>query len=429
VRALLDLGAAPDLANNYGRRPLDEIMAVATSGFYGPLPEVGAIVKLLLNAGADPNLSPSTNVQLGPLHQAARSGRGELVRMLLAHGAIVDAPERGSGQTPWLAAVLAKNLDAAELLKQHGADTTRKDNQMRSVLHLAAQSGAKELIEEGLKDPRLAAEVSLPDNLGNTPLHFATRYQKTDCVRVLLAAGANALACDSTGFTPMHQAATHYSDAVFSIYEAALGAKANWNIQSRDSKETPLHLAAKGGYQSIVTRLLKMNVNVTIKDSRGMTPLLAAVASDQYGPTQALLDHMKLKKLSLEEHDNAGQTALHIAAQRWSTACLTQLLNAGADPDARTPDGDAPLHLAVRNVRLDAVKALIQKGADVTAANKLGATPLDLALESGRQDLAILLAQAVKDKQMKTQPQQPPPKKSAGVVTPPPKRRPPAPGP
>jgi ankyrin repeat protein len=214
----------------------------------------------------------------------------------------------------------------------------------------------------------------------------------------------------------MHIAATHYSDAVFSTIEAALGAKANWNIQSRDTKETPLHLAAKGGYHSIVGRLLKLNVNITLKDSRGYMPLHAAVSVDQYGPAQSLIDQMKLKKISLEERDNAGQTPLHIAAQRYTTVCLTQLLNAGADPDARTREGDTALHIAVRNVRLDTVRALLQKGADPAAANTLGATPLDLALESGRQDLAVMIAQAVKEKQAKAPPPAPPPKKEAGFI-------------
>ena len=42
------------------------------------------------------------------------------------------------------------------------------------------------------------------------------------------------------------------------------------------------------------------------------------------------------------------------------------LLEAGADPDAKTPDGDTALHLAAFAGKLEIVRALVEGGADMS---------------------------------------------------------------
>ena len=73
----------------------------------------------------------------------------------------------------------------------------------------------------------------------------------------------------------------------------------------------------------------------------------------------------------------SGTTRLHWAAAGDSREQVMDLLNRGADPNARNFEGATPLHRAMdRNRWPDTDKELIKAGADPNARDDLGATPL-----------------------------------------------------
>ena len=103
-------GANAKAANRYGVTPLS---LACTNGN-------GAIVELLLKAGADPNTTlPGGETAL---MTAARTGKIEAIKALLAHGAIVDAKETQRGQTAIMWAAAEGNVEAVEALIRAGAD-------------------------------------------------------------------------------------------------------------------------------------------------------------------------------------------------------------------------------------------------------------------------------------------------------------------
>jgi len=57
------------------------------------------------------------------------------------------------------------------------------------------------------------------------------------------------------------------------------------------------------------------------------------------------------------------------------------LLEAGADPDAKTPDGDTALHLAAFDGKLDIVRTLVEGGADMNVKDAAGKTALQVVSE------------------------------------------------
>jgi ankyrin repeat protein len=93
AKVILDAGADPDTptANDFKVRPLHS--AAAHRDQDGSL----ALVRLLLDGGADPNVAQAGGWT--PLHQAAAHGRKEVAEALVAHGASLTA-KSDDGRTP-----------------------------------------------------------------------------------------------------------------------------------------------------------------------------------------------------------------------------------------------------------------------------------------------------------------------------------------
>ncbi len=82
------------------------------------------LARLLIQHGADVNASdPSEGT---PLHLAAESGSLEIVRMLLSHGAASVNVQDGRAMTPLDWAALKRNDDVVKVLIDHGATTTNE---------------------------------------------------------------------------------------------------------------------------------------------------------------------------------------------------------------------------------------------------------------------------------------------------------------
>ncbi|MDQ3024686.1 MAG: ankyrin repeat domain-containing protein, partial [bacterium] len=94
-----------------GHRESDPQWTVAKTGIRWLL-EVG---------GADPNV-PSGEMELVPLHLAARRHSAHPIEMLLAHEAHVDCPTP-DGQTPYSIAARHGNVAAMEIFRAHGGAT------------------------------------------------------------------------------------------------------------------------------------------------------------------------------------------------------------------------------------------------------------------------------------------------------------------
>lgn len=98
-----------------------------------PLEDVYKTVRLLLKAGADPNLGDEYGT---PLLSAAGDGNLPVVRMLIEAGALPD-PAHDTGITPLASAVYRGRAKVVECLLRHGADPRLKDADGRSVLEAA----------------------------------------------------------------------------------------------------------------------------------------------------------------------------------------------------------------------------------------------------------------------------------------------------
>lgn len=86
--------------------------------------------------------------------------------------------------------------------------------------------------------------------------------------------------------------------------------------------------------------------------------------------------------------------AIVLAASQGKTATVTALLEKGASPDTRQPDGRTALILAADNGHFDTVRTLMIHGAHKELTDPTGRTAFDYALEKKHVDIVALLRDA-----------------------------------
>ncbi|UKZ79073.1 hypothetical protein TrVFT333_006824 [Trichoderma virens FT-333] len=197
-----------------------------------------------------------------PLHEAARNGKADVVKLLLGQGANIEA-KNNDGNTPLHDAARNGKADVTKLLLARGANIEAKNNDIGDTpLHLAAWNGKADMVKF-LLDHR--ANIEAKDNSGNTPLRDAAWNGKADVAKLLLARGANIEAKQNdNGDTPLHLAAWHGKADMYTtssclewgadMVELLLNRGANIEAKN-NSGNTPLYNATRNGKADVVKLL------------------------------------------------------------------------------------------------------------------------------------------------------------------------------
>ncbi|GIL80635.1 hypothetical protein Vretifemale_9955, partial [Volvox reticuliferus] len=256
-----------------------------------------------------------------PLHMAAAAGQLDCVRLLVGAGAPLEAREKEGGLTPLHVAVQSRQLEVVEALIAEGADRTSRDNRGLTPLHTAAQLGPagapllRALLastQSAVAPPLLPAAVNAADNSQRvTPLHLAAatatvagpagptaggvepsiidngsgtdesgrkggacsaaEAAATEAIQVLLGAGADTRATDSSGNTPLHVAAARGNVAAVRALLEALRAAADADAD------------ADGGSNHLL-----ITTTASLANSSGFTPRQLAHAAGHHAVLQLL---------------------------------------------------------------------------------------------------------------------------------------------
>ena len=113
--------------------------------------------------------------------------------------------------------------------------------------------------------------------------------------------------------------------------------------------------------------------------------LFYAIDAKDYARTKQLIEI----GANVDARDAFGGTPLHYAADSKDIALL--LIQNGANVNAKTGNGRTPLHEAAQENSKDTALLLIQNGANVDARDAFGRTPLLVAVRENSKDVALLL--------------------------------------
>lgn len=139
-----------------------------------------------------------------PIHDAARDGDAERVKTLLTSDPKLIEARTEDGNTPLHLAALEGHAAVARVLLEHGAQVNARGLRQETPLHMAMYYGHRE-VAELLLDKR--AEPNLQSATGETPLHVAARKGQRDLVELLLEHDAGTFVRDKSGKTPAALAA------------------------------------------------------------------------------------------------------------------------------------------------------------------------------------------------------------------------------
>jgi ankyrin repeat protein len=241
------------------------------------------------------------------------------------------------------------------------------------------------------------ADSSRADGDGDTPLMAAALHGQLEVLRLLLGRGAAVDAAQpGDGFTAFHAACFSNQPAC-----AEALARVGCDVGLKDKHgQTGRELAEGRGHAAVVERLRAV-VAEQLRAAQAARPapaLESAAVQLESVAVQHSGSALRLHRLALEL-DGGPAVQLVTAAGEGDAAAVARLLAAVADPNAsvpgRAPSGQAfqttALREAAGNGRLEAARLLLEGGADPSRADGDGITPLMGAAVRGQLEVLRLL--------------------------------------
>ncbi|KJH44356.1 ankyrin repeat protein [Dictyocaulus viviparus] len=378
---------------------------------------IDPVIVLLSQSSAEVCLNWLDKDDITPLHLAAANGRNVCVEWVLNNFPKISVNRKDSkGRSCGMLSLTSLSGPCWPLILKSNLEQC--DKMGRSYLHRAAYSCNKNAVLKIL-------EQSCPnvrDVNGVTPLHVAAAVGNRDVIAVFLQFGADPLAKDNRGFTPVDWAAAY--NQISSLEELILNihglssdlATCSSNVDSSCSKicEDPtlsnLFTAAAGvrkqtdytncwgragllfasyfGSLPCIMCLLEKNPQlVLVRDPRGRTALHLSAWNGHHECVKYLVD----KGVEIEALDDTGATALMYAVKdSGSVRVLEYLLSYGADVSKRDKKGNTVLHHSCISRNENAGKVLTNYLSQFdperhlcNAVNEVGETALHIALKNG----------------------------------------------
>ena len=316
------------------------------------------------------------------LHLAVAKNHTKVAHLLLLQEYKTIHCTDFTGRTPLHEAVRQNHVEMTELLIKGGAKLSHKCRRFQNLTSANVSYHLSLEEEDEYNKDRCPC--------GSTPFHLAARYGHVDVGTLLLRQGAKIDDRDCQGATPLHVAACH---GHYLFIRWLISQRPFLHINTRSKNQsTLLHSAAICKNNKRVKPLIDMGASIYDTDEHGMTPLHYTVLNtfentdtvmfqastwvdepifvwgsegdftflqaDDYNPITRtvplnfqclkLLEITKSKNSSfVNQADEKGLTALHLAAKNGEECCVLELLKKGARTDLTDHKDRTPLDLAI----------------------------------------------------------------------------------
>ena len=261
-----------------------------------------------------------------------------------------------------------------------------------TALHLAAYFGLTQLVADMLED---GPKINAQDSLGHTAMMYAAVEGHHMVVARLVEAGALVNITGHNGSNVLHRAAWQGRADVVEIILRRPEIDVNVGDPSQRSQNA-LMLAAIDGNAAIV-KLLLLRDDLRPNWRADKTALMYAAMEDQLEIVKLLL---KDPRVSINDQDNYGATALMLAAYYGCESIVEALLDAGADAeitDGTEEGGGTPLLRAIDYDHLPVVRLFLKRKVNYTSKDRYDRTLLHGAAVNGRNAILQLLLEQAHD--------------------------------
>lgn len=154
--------------------------------------------------------------------------------------------------------------------------------------------------------------------------------------------------------------------------------------------------AVRAGDGAKAMQLLSANPTlVNTRDSKGQTPLLAAIDEDNEDWVGFLIK----QGADVNAANRAGDTPLILATRSKSDVMVGWIIEAGARPNVNNKMGETALIIAVQLRNVQAIKRLLAAGADPDKSDYSGHSARDYAKNETRMPIIMQLIETTKPKQ------------------------------
>ena len=285
VAFLLELGASPDLPNNYGYTPV--MTAVAKN-------KVDCMT-ILVRKGV--SLTRRSNDGGNILHIAALNKSKKCMAFLLNHidlKNVINEKDK-EGFTPLLLTVQKRNNECLQLLQDAKASLLVGNEDKMSVIYYSPIYRGSNIIQKMLLQEN---NVHMTNEDKLTPLHIAARDGFSDACKSLLQKGARINACDKNGRTPFHWASNYGHENILKVL-----LKHGATRRAKDDKNfIALHWAAFTGKLECCKVLLdKDHGLIKLKDKKDKYALDIAFQKGHFKVFTYLLKNFSQIKMQIPE--------------------------------------------------------------------------------------------------------------------------------
>jgi serine/threonine-protein phosphatase 6 regulatory ankyrin repeat subunit B len=350
------------------------------------------ITTYLINNGANPNLINESDRGATALIYAAENDKLSILDALITGGASYKPITTDNGFTALLWAVYRNNKNASLFLAGL--------NGLKNIKGNAKWLDSAEKIQYGTWWDALNFAIYLQNldaldglicsnvfdvnqrdsnNHSKTALMFAIENKKYESVNRLIELGANTASRDDLGRTPLYFASELGDlETVFML----LGSNVSIIDKPDVLGKTPLMVASEKGFSTIVDFLIKNGASVSLKDISGKNALMFASKNGNLEVVKLLVE----AGIPIEAKDFSGNTALILAAPMTSGGykdIVEYFIDNNANINSKNNQYQTILMWAAKKDYTDLLEKLLAKGAsfDLKDANTWMA--IDWAIEWG----------------------------------------------